>query len=99
MRAGYAASITIHAAILGFALVAFPDTHAFTPELIEALPVDLVQTADVTDLALGDKKAEKPPEEKPQPKPIVQAAAPAPKPAEKPAEKPVEAAQPPAPPP
>lgn len=93
MRAGVAVSIVGHAAILGFGFVAFPDARPFTPESIEALPVELVEISEVTDLLAGDKDAEAVSAEKPQPKPEVKAEAPAPDPAEKPAEKPVEAAR------
>jgi hypothetical protein len=99
MRFGLGVSIFGHLAILGFGFVAFPEARPFAPEMIEALPVDLVPIAEVTDLLVGDKNAEALPEDKPQPNNAVQAAAPSPKPAEKPAEKPVEAAAAPAPPP
>jgi hypothetical protein len=88
-----------HLAILGFGFVAFPEAEPFHVEKIEALPVDLVEIADVTDLLAGDKRAELAPAEAPQPKPQVEAPAPAPNPAEKPAEQPVEAARQPTPPP
>ena len=65
------------------------------PEPIEALPVDLVEVADVTDLLAGDKRAEEAPEE-PQPTPEVEAEELSPERAE-PAERPVEAARAPAP--
>ena len=83
--------------ILGFGFVSLPDTKPFAPDLVEALPVDLVDIADVRDLLEGDKRAKELPPEKPQPKPQVQAEAPAPQRSEEPAPKPVEAARPPEP--
>src|SRR4051812_18841217 len=94
MRAGLAVSILAHAAILGFGFLAFPEGHSFEAANIEALPVDLVTSADVTDLLKGDKSSRILPEENPQPTPTVQADTPA-KPAEEPAPKPVEATPPP----
>lgn len=96
MRAGLTVSIIGHAAIIGFGFIAFPQGAALQAPDIEALPVDLVTQADVTDLLKGDNKSEVIPKETPQPKPTVQAESPAP-PAEKPAPKPVEATPPPAP--
>jgi outer membrane biosynthesis protein TonB len=99
MRVGLAVSIIGHAAILGFGFLAFPEARPFVVTEIEALPVDLIEVADETDLLAGDKKSEQLPEEKPQPKPEVAAALPSPEPAEKPAERPVESAREPTPPP
>jgi outer membrane biosynthesis protein TonB len=99
MRAGFTVSIIGHAAILGFGLLAFASSKPLEAEKIEALPVDLVTTAEVTDLLQGDKSSKVVPEEKPQPAPSIEAKAPAPKPEEKPAEKPIEAVTPPPPPP
>jgi outer membrane biosynthesis protein TonB len=96
MRAGLTVSIIGHVAILGFGLIAFPQGASLQAPDIEALPVDLVTQADVTDLLKGNKNSEIVPKENPQPKPTVQAESPAP-PAEKPAPKPVEATPPPAP--
>jgi hypothetical protein len=99
MRAGTIASIVGHAAILGIGFFSFPNARPMEAEAIDALPVELVDISDTTDLLLGDKKSKELPADKPQPKPETQAEAPSPKPAEKPAEKPVEAAVAPAPPP
>jgi hypothetical protein len=99
MRAGFTVSIIGHAAILGFGLLAFASTTPLEAEKIEALPVELVSTAEVTDLLQGDKSSEILPEEKPQPAPTVEAEVPAPVAEEKPAEKPVEEVTPPPPPP
>ena len=98
MRAGITVSILGHAAILGLGLVAFSSSRPFEAAKIDALPVELVPIAELTDLLQGDKKAEElPKDEPPQPKPTVQAEAPAPAPAEEPAPEPVEATPPPAP--
>jgi hypothetical protein len=97
MRAGLAFSIAGHLAILAYGLVAFPDARPFKVDDIEAFPVDLVPIAEMTDLAAGDRKAEKTPEAPAQPKPVVKAEAPSPKPAERPAKVPVKAAEMPAP--
>jgi len=96
MRAGLALSIAGHLAILAYGLVAFPDARTFKVDDIEAFPVDLVPIAELTDLAAGDRKAEKTPKPA-QPKPVVKAEVPSQKPAEKPAKVPVKAAEPPAP--
>jgi len=92
MRAGFTVSIVGHAAILGFGLIAFPAGRPLEAPKIEALPVELVTTAEVTDLLRGDRNSELIPEKTPQPTPTVEAETPAPEPAEKPAPKPVEAA-------
>lgn len=97
MRLGLAVSVAAHTAILAASLAAFPNARPFEVDAIEALPVDLVSVADVTDLKLGDRKAKEAPKENPQPKPQVKAERPAPDPAEKPAPKPVEQAAAPAP--
>jgi outer membrane biosynthesis protein TonB len=97
MRVGLTVSLIGHAMILGFGFVSLPDTKPFAPDLVEALPVDLVDIADVRDLMEGDKRAKDLPAEKPQPKPQVKAEAPAPPQADEPAPKPVEAARPPEP--
>ena len=98
MRVGLTTSIVGHAIILGMGLIAL-STSPLESEKIEALPVDLVSTDEVTDLLKGEKSSKKLPEETPQPKPEVKAETPAPQPAEKPAEKVVEATPPPPPPP
>jgi hypothetical protein len=97
MRVGLTVSIVGHAAILGFGIIAFPDARPFQAEEIEALPVELIDIAEVTDLMAGDESSEILPEEAPQPKPITQAEAPAPAPAEEPAPEPVETTTPPTP--
>jgi hypothetical protein len=93
MRVGLAVSIIGHAAILGVGFIAFPEARPFAPEQIEALPVELIDVAEVTDLKLGDEKAEELPQEKEQPKSELKAETPAPESAEKPAEKVVEGAR------
>ena len=97
MRVGLTVSIVGHAVLLGFGLVAFPDAIPLT-ENIEALPVELVDVAEVTDLLEGDEESKELPAEVPQPRPDVEAPQPAP-PEEEVAEEPVEAAREPAPPP
>jgi hypothetical protein len=103
MRAGLTVSVIGHAAILAFGLFAFPEARPFAPDEIEALPVELVDVAELTDLEQGDEQSEELPEEVPQPKPEVVAEAPSPEPAEEPAETPIETARaappPPSPPP
>jgi outer membrane biosynthesis protein TonB len=97
MRAGYTVSILGHVAILGLGLVAYSSSRPLEAEKIEALPVELVSIAEMTDLLQGSKSSEVLPEENPQPKPTVEAEIPAPEPVEEPAEKPVEAVTPPPP--
>jgi hypothetical protein len=97
MRAGLTVSIVGHAVILGLGLVAFPEARPFQAEDIEALPVELISVAEVTDLMAGIETSEELPEEAPQPKPEIEAEAPAPAPLEAPPE-PVEAVAPPPPP-
>jgi outer membrane biosynthesis protein TonB len=97
MRAGFTVSILGHVAIFGLGLLAYSGSRSLEAEKIEALPVELVSIAEVTDLLQGDKSSEILPEEKPQPKPTVEAEAPQPIQEEKPAEVPVEQVTPPAP--
>ncbi|MGQ7794154.1 cell envelope biogenesis protein TolA [Faunimonas sp. B44] len=97
MRVGLGVSIAGHLAILAAGLAAIPETRPFTVDAIEAMPVELVDIAEATDLRQGDRKAEIAPAETPQPKATVKAEQPTPKAAERPAEKPVEAAREPAP--
>lgn len=97
MKVGLTASLIGHAVILGFGFLAFPDTKPFVPEAVEALPVDLIEAADLRDLKQGDKRSKVLPADTPQPKPQVKAEAPAPVEAEKPAPKPVEAVRQPQP--
>ncbi|HSG96259.1 MAG TPA: cell envelope biogenesis protein TolA [Afifellaceae bacterium] len=95
MRPGLAFSIAGHLAILAYGLVAFPNARPFKVDDIESFPVDLVPIAEMTNLAAGDRKAEKTPAA--QPKPTVKAEAPSLKPAEKPAKVPVKVAEVPTP--
>jgi outer membrane biosynthesis protein TonB len=94
MRAGLTASIVGHAVILGLGLVAF-EARPLPAEDIEALPVELISVADVTDLMAGIESSEVLPEEAPQPKPVIESVTPQPEPTETPAEEPVEAVAPP----
>jgi len=98
MRTGFTVSILGHVAIFGLGLIAYSGSRPLEAEKIEALPVELVSIAEVTDLLQGSKSSEVLPEENPQPKPAVEAEVPQPEPEEKPAEEPVEAATPPPPP-
>jgi hypothetical protein len=93
MKVGLTVSAIGHVAILGLAFFAFPEARPFTTEAVEALPVDLVEVADVRDLLPGNEQSKIAPKEKPQPKPEVSAEIPLPKPAERAADKPVEAAR------
>ena len=95
MRPGLTVSLLAHAALLGIGLVAFPEARPFEVEDIQALPVDLIDIAELTDLARGDESSRILPEEAPQPATPVEAELPTPAPAETPADQPVEAARPP----
>ena len=100
MRIGLGISIGMHLAILVAGIVGLPDSALLEPDPIEAMPVELVPIKELTDLRLGDRKAEpvKPPETRPQPKPVVKAEVEQPKPVEKkPAPEQVEAVKEPAP--
>ncbi|HMB47308.1 MAG TPA: cell envelope biogenesis protein TolA [Afifellaceae bacterium] len=99
MRIGLGISIGMHVAILAAGIVTLPSAKLLEPDPIEAMPVDLVPIEELTDLRLGDRKAEpvKPPENRPQPKQTLRAPVEQPKPAEKVAKKPVEAVSEPAP--
>jgi hypothetical protein len=93
LRNGIGISIGLHVAILAAAVIGLPNARLIEPDAIEAMPVELVPIKEVTDLKLGDRKAEpvKAPDVRPQPKPTVKAEIEKPKPAEKVAKKPVEA--------
>jgi hypothetical protein len=94
MRVGISVSVIGHAAIFAFGLIAFPDALPFAPEEIEALPVELVDVAEMTDLLEGDRNSEEIPEEEPQPTPEVESEVPIPEPPQEEAvEQPVEAVQ------
>ena len=86
-----------HVAIFGFGFFSFFQGQTLEAVKIEAMPVELIDVAEVTDLAEGDKQSEILPEETPQPKPEVEAEAPTPEPLEEPAPEPEEAALPPPP--
>lgn len=89
----------MHLALLAIGVFGLPHSRLMEPDPIEAMPVELVPISELTDLRLGDRKAEptEKPKERPQPKPTLRAAIEDDKPAEKPAEKPVEAAREPEP--
>jgi len=89
----------MHVALLAIGIYGLPHARLQEPDPIEAMPVELVPIDELTELRLGDRKAEpaEKPKERPQPKPTLRAAIEDNKPAEKPAEKPVEAAKEPTP--
>lgn len=93
MRAGLTVSIVCHAIILGLGAIAFPDMRALEAEDIEALPVELISVAEVTDLQAGIETSEVLPEETPQPRPEIEAETPAPEPVEEPAAEPMESVE------
>lgn len=99
MRIGFGISIGLHAAILAAAAIGLPSSRLIEPDAIEAMPVELVPIEELTDLKLGDRKAEpaEVPDRPPQPKPAVTAETEQPRPAEKKAKTPVKAAREPAP--
>lgn len=94
MRVGLTVSIIGHAAILGFGVLAFPEARPFAPDEVEALPVELIDVAEVTELAIGDESATELPTETPQPEEQIAADTPTPAPGEEPAETPAESAAP-----
>ena len=98
MRAGLTASIVGHAVIVGLGFFAFPEMRPLESEEIQALPVELISVADITDLAPGIETSEEIPEEAPQPLPEIEAEAPAPEPVESPPDEPVKAVEAPPPP-
>jgi hypothetical protein len=102
MRVGLAVSLAGHAAILGFGLIAFPDAEPFAPEAIVALPVELVDVAEITDVLPGVETAAALPVEAPQPLTVAEVPAeapPVPEPPPPPPEPPPPVPEPPPPPP
>ncbi|MHA1189153.1 MAG: cell envelope biogenesis protein TolA, partial [Alphaproteobacteria bacterium] len=83
--------------IVAFGFVALPQAKPFDVSNIEALPVELVTLAEITDLTEGARDSEIPPLEVPQPRAEQEAPVEAPVEAEKPAEKIVEVAKEPEP--
>ncbi|WP_173934028.1 hypothetical protein [Chelativorans sp. Marseille-P2723] len=67
MKAGLAASVTLHAVVLGFGLVSMSAPRAFEVADVEALPVDIVPISDLSQLQEGDKDAAAAPRPAPQP--------------------------------
>lgn len=98
MRIGLGISIALHAAIIVAAAVGLPSSTLMEPDAIEAMPVDLVPIDELTDLKLGNKKAEpaKVADSPPQPLPNKKAEADQSEPQEKTAKKPVKEAREPA---
>jgi hypothetical protein len=97
MRVGFTVSALGHIAVFGLGFFSFFEGRPLAPVEIEALPVELIDVAEVTDLLEGDKESEILPEETPQPKPEIEAEVPTLEPVEEPAPRPVEAALPPQP--
>lgn len=63
MRAELAVSTVIHAGIITWGLVAFPEPNVFETQDLPALPIELVSIEDITRLSAGEKtgEAKKPP--------------------------------------
>ena len=99
MRTSFGVSLAAHAAILAYGIFALPHAAPLEVAATEAMPVELVDTAETTDLKKGSKDAKVAPKDVPQPVSEVKAPEPQPQPVEKPAETPVKAAAPPPPPP
>ena len=59
MRIGTTTSVIGHVLLLGWGLVTLPNAQPFEIEQIDALPVDLVSIADVTQISEGTKTAPK----------------------------------------
>jgi hypothetical protein len=59
MKAGFTTSVLAHAALLLWGLIALPSAKPFDVEAIDALPVDLVPIADVSNISEGSKTAPK----------------------------------------
>ncbi|MTH98059.1 TonB C-terminal domain-containing protein [Roseibium sp. RKSG952] len=58
MRIGLIASLTGHAAVLLWGLVALPGPESFSVPQVESLPVELVPVEEITQLRLGERDAE-----------------------------------------
>jgi colicin import membrane protein len=59
MRAGLVISTTLHAALLGYGLLALSAPRAMEVADVEAFPVDIVPVESITQIQQGDKKAPK----------------------------------------
>ena len=59
MRSGLAISATLHAALLGYGLVAFSAPKPLMVADMEAFPVDIVPVSELSQIQQGDKKAPK----------------------------------------
>lgn len=99
MRAGLGISIGFHVAIVAAAAIGLPNGRLIEPDPIEAMPVELVPIAELTDLQLGDRKAKpiEAPDRSPQPKPTVKAETEQPSQEKKAAKVPVKAVKEPSP--
>jgi outer membrane biosynthesis protein TonB len=59
MRVGLVVSTTLHAALLGYGLLALSAPRALEVADVEAFPVDIVPVESITQIQQGDKKAPK----------------------------------------
>ncbi|SEP60317.1 Cell division and transport-associated protein TolA [Faunimonas pinastri] len=98
MRLGAGVSIAVHLGILVFALFGLPNSKPMNVDDFDAMPVDLVDMSEISDMRIGDKKAKPVKDEPPQTKSNIKAPTPS-KPADKPVDRPVDAANEAAPPP
>lgn len=83
MRLGITVSSVGHAAVLAWALIAWPSAESYEVPPMEAMPVDIVSIEEFTALKAGEREAEV----KPTPKPI-EIMAPEPRPVPEPAPEP-----------
>lgn len=59
MRVGFATSVAGHLILLAWGLVTLPSAQPFEASAVDALPVDLIDITDVTNIAEGTKAAPK----------------------------------------
>ena len=57
MRTGLTVSVLLHLVLVAWGIVTLPSMRSFDPSQIEAVPVDFIPIADVTDLDKGQKTA------------------------------------------
>jgi outer membrane biosynthesis protein TonB len=84
MRLGITVSSVGHAAVLAWALIAWPSAESYEVPPMEAMPVDIVSIEEFTALKAGEREAEV----KPAPKPV-EIKAPEPRPVPEPTPEPV----------
>ncbi|MCK0208128.1 cell envelope biogenesis protein TolA [Starkeya koreensis] len=77
MRAGLASSFALHAGIIGFMVVSFSAPNAFETTPTEAMPIDIISDAEMTQMMAGKKDAPKE-----NPKPVAEKKGETPKPPE-----------------